>query len=365
MGHRKNKSNASGSLFGAFRSASDSNLASNPPTAGASIPPNSGPQSGQISVEQTPQQAALSPPTPTPTPTPGRIRRFFRGLASPPRNVTGTASQSLAVPLPRPHSSHSEPAARKTHGLLATGGDVTAVNPVSSLDHGSSSSPDVQGSPLASPLSAPVSTPIIREPIATDSPAPIIKADVCAVEPPTDPASTERCPSPATSRNSAPVARVSSEPIVIDSPVQVKIDGTARLPTDPTPIVPPPSSAVWAKTLELAQEKLSENKLPPLDLTNLALRENIEAVVKSLNDLQEDEQRKRWRYTWRGKEIIIAERLGEILRTVQKYSGIVGTAVQCDPQVSALVWAGVQGIMQVSIYLFIETTDTDSMGRSL
>ena len=33
-----------------------------------------------------------------------------------------------------------------------------------------------------------------------------------------------------------------------------------------------------------------------------------------------------------------------------KYSGVVGTAIQCDPTVSALVWAGVQGIIQVCVY---------------
>ena len=41
------------------------------------------------------------------------------------------------------------------------------------------------------------------------------------------------------------------------------------------------------------------------------------------------------------------ERLGEILRSVEKYSQVVGTIVQRDPQVGALVWAGVQGIMRV------------------
>ena len=138
---------------------------------------------------------------------------------------------------------------------------------------------------------------------------------------------------------------------------------------DPAPIEPPAnSSAIWAKTLELADEKLTENKLPKLDLKNLASQSvNIEAVVKSLNDLQQDEERKKWGYTWRGKKIVIAERLGEIIRSMGKYSGAIGTAVQCDPLVGTLVWAGIQGIMQVRICCttYSKLTYTDSMRRWL
>ena len=231
---------------------------------------------------------------------------------------------------------------------------MTAVTAVPSFSHGSSSSPGVHRSPLAPPLSAQTNTPIIREPVAIESPIPVIKIDVCAV---TDPAPTEPCSSPASSPTSAPVTQVSSEPIATESPTPVTINAPAgKLPTDPTPITPPPSSAVWAKTLELAKKKLIENKLPPLDLTNIASQsacDNIEAVVKSLNAIQEDEQRKRWSYTWHGKEVVIAERLGKILRSVEKYSHIVGTAIQCDPQVGALVWAGVQGIIRVCIFFYL------------
>ena len=65
---------------------------------------------------------------------------------------------------------------------------------------------------------------------------------------------------------------------------------------------------------------------------------------------------------------MIAERLGKILRIVGKYSHIVGTAIQCDPQVGALVWAGVQGIPSTGLYLLLliesPPIPTDSMRRS-
>lgn len=143
----------------------------------------------------------------------------------------------------------------------------------------------------------------------------------------------------------------------------VEID--AKLPPDED--TPPHSSMVWPKALEIAKEKLSVNNLPPLNLPSLtsqSAEENIEAVVQSLNDLQEDEQTKRWSYTWRGKKVIIVERLGEILRSIEKYSKVVDTAIQCYPQVSTLVWAGIQAIMRVRILhtmYYIGRNYTDSM----
>ena len=127
----------------------------------------------------------------------------------------------------------------------------------------------------------------------------------------------------------------------------------------------------------MAQNKLSENDLPQLDPTKLTSElagENIDAVVKSLNVLQSDKQKNKWRYTWRGKEVVIAERVGKILRSIEKYSTVVGAAVQCGPPVGAIVWAGIQGIMKVCIqcttltlYLSRQPTlyYTDFLGRLL
>ena len=108
---------------------------------------------------------------------------------------------------------------------------------------------------------------------------------------------------------------------------------------------------VWAEALKIAKKKLNNNNLP-LDLTNLtseSATENIEAVIKALHTLQEDDKKKRWSYTWRGKKVIVMERLGKILKCVEKYSKVVDTAIQSSPEVSALVWAGVWGIMRVRI----------------
>ena len=139
------------------------------------------------------------------------------------------------------------------------------------------------------------------------------------------------------------------------------------------------SSAIWLKALEIAKQKLNENNLPPLDLTTLNLNltaqsaeENIHTVIKGLNSLQEDDKKKRWSYTWRGKKVIVIERLGKILKCLEKYTKVVDTAIQANPQVSALVWAGIWAIIRVRIFYTLSRYQgcqctpnyTDSIGRS-
>ena len=106
--------------------------------------------------------------------------------------------------------------------------------------------------------------------------------------------------------------------------------------------------------MKIVEEKLKENKLPPLDTTKLtseSASKNIGAVIESLTAMREDKQKKQWGYTARdGRKIIFVERLGEILRGMEPYTKIVDTMIQHDPQVSALVWGSIQAIIQVRTY---------------
>ena len=328
------KSKGSKSLFRAFRSASDSNLPKDPSGGPPSRQSDSPKQSPR---EQKPQQAALSPHI---TGRSGRLLNKFgwksrssSPLPSPspevaPHNTdhhTATpASQSLAVLPQRPHSAHLETFALQSHGPsprdsipLAAGCNVTAGGSVAAIslsDH-DPSSPNVQGSPPP-----PVSTPIIQ--------VSYITSETIAGENPT------------------PLSTCTQV-----QPLDVQVAALPMLSPGPGTIEPPPhSSVVWAKALEIATMKLSNNNLPPLDLTNLtsqSAEDNIEAVITALNAWQKDDTKRRWSYTWHGKEIIVVERLGKILKSVDKYSKVVDTVIQCNPQVSALVWAGVWAIMRV------------------
>ena len=133
----------------------------------------------------------------------------------------------------------------------------------------------------------------------------------------------------------------------------------ALLKTDRTKSTPG-LDVVWAEALKIAEKKLSDNNLP-LDLTNLTSQssgENIKAVIEALDALQKDENKKRWAYTWRGKEVIVVEHLGKILKAVQPYSKVVDAAIQVDLRVTALVWAGVLALMRVGIHILSQLKKT-------
>ena len=86
-----------------------------------------------------------------------------------------------------------------------------------------------------------------------------------------------------------------------------------------------------------------------MDLNSHSAEDNIEAIVKGLHNLQVDEEKKKWSYPWRGKKVIVVERLAKILKCVERYTKVVDVAVQSNPQVSAFVWAGVWAILRVRI----------------
>lgn len=205
---------------------------------------------------------------------------------------------------------------------LTTGGEVAAAF---SGDHTPTSSSDVQGSSLVF-----ISTPIVRvphsqfEPIESQNPAP-----------------------PSTGTPSIPTC-TSQVQALAKTGVHVAVLPPTKSPLDPDVIEP----VVWTKTLKIARKKLNDNSLPPLDLTTLtsqSAEKNIQAIVKGLKTLQEDDEKKRWSYTWHGRKVIVVESLAKILRYVEKYSKVVDIGIQSHPEVSALVWAGVWGIMRVCI----------------
>ena len=307
---------------------------------GSSSAPGSSPARGQSSAAdlqpeqssggQEPQQATRSPPTST-----GRGSRLFGRLAwrppspspsqSPSVSQSPSASQSpgiqrrnstageptaelkksqlLGVPtrIPtRPRSAgnlHIQTSGRSTHhpAPLASGGKVLSV---SAHDPASPSPSGIQCSPSTAVI---VPKP---EPNANKNPAP------SAYAPPSNP--------------------------------NVVTNSSSH------------SSDTWEKALEIAKNKLTENGLPQLDCTNLtshSAEENIGAIVEGLNNLQKVSRENQWSYTWHGKKVVVMDSLGKILTIVRGYSVVVGAAAQSN-QVSALVWAGVQGIMRVRIFVY-------------
>ena len=298
----------SGYPAGTSGSTSEPNLASAQPD----------PQPGQSSGEQMPQQPALlapprrsrrrrvvdkvkgllpsSSPSPSPSLSPSPSPSPGTGRLSEARPIATPTPQSLMVPanaVVRPHSSYLGASTQKAYDTspLTTGNDVTAV---SSGNYGSPSSLTF----------IPISTP------------------------------------------STKYSYVSSN-LCCEIWILAKIDvHTAVLPeAKPTPgpstTEPLLKSSVWTSALKLAEQKLRYNKLPPINLNSDPAEENIGSIIKALKNVQGDDKKNSW----------IGEHFGKILKCVEKYSKIVDIAIQANPQVAALVWAGIWGMIRVCTYL--------------
>ncbi|RPB18291.1 hypothetical protein L211DRAFT_831763 [Terfezia boudieri ATCC MYA-4762] len=303
-----------------------------------------------------------------------------RGSITPDQLVVTSSSQSLAVPasvLARPHSSNSGSSALQAHNPMVPFGCYGS--PSSSMSGGA---PFVPISNHPSPSYGVVrrnSTPGVTtssQSLAVHS----LYSDSSALQThrpshhdlssPTEagdfPSSGAQGSSSITV--SAPIVQIShpqSESTASENPAPSPTRGS-NIPTSScqaqasaeivVQAAPPPqtksATQIWDEALKLAEKKLKDNNLPPLKHTNLtsqSAEENMDAVVNALNAVQEDDKKRRWRYTWRGKEIVVVERLGKILENVGQYKKVVDTAIQSNPQVSALVWAGVRAIMQVAL----------------
>ena len=340
------KSKGSKHLPRASSPVSDPNVARDPTRGRASGQPSPGLQPEQPLGENTPQQATLSPPDEgfgsrlfnkfrrkslSRSPSPGvaphhNITNQSIAGGSTQLTITASAPQSLTVPAStstRPHTSDSAIPIVQTH--------ITAVPSSGNVSN-------TQGSSSAG-------VPIVRVHPQSE-PIPNADSSTDSTLAPQIPTSSSQAQSQAKS--------------IMHTAVQPQT-GLTPGPGDTGPSSR--SDRVWDRALEIAKKKLIDNNLPPLNLTNLTSKsaeEHIQAVVEALNTLTEDEKKIRWKYTWRGTEIIFVEHLGKILKRIEKYSMIANIAIQSNPKVSALVWASVWAIMQVRILKY-PSLDTDSL----
>lgn len=77
-------------------------------------------------------------------------------------------------------------------------------------------------------------------------------------------------------------------------------------------------------------------------------REDLELTVKDLSNAQAEAKEKQWKYKNRdGVEVVVSERIGRILKSVNEYAAIVDVAIQYNPEATAFVWAGIRLILKV------------------
>lgn len=81
------------------------------------------------------------------------------------------------------------------------------------------------------------------------------------------------------------------------------------------------------------------------------LRDNILGAIEGLKAVQVQLELKKWSYKDRnGVDVDVAKRIGKILKSAQEYAKIVDVAIQHNPAITALVWAGVRFILMVSSF---------------
>jgi len=128
---------------------------------------------------------------------------------------------------------------------------------------------------------------------------------------------------------------------------------TSRLPTPTPPAVPSPGvpvqpaqvpgvlpiERIWQRSIDLTQERLKEKKLPPLEPSSPTFK-SVASVTSPVEDLK--------RSIDQGGKGPGADQWRKILKTIDSYAKLVDTAIQHSPAITALVWAGVRTILQVS-----------------
>ena len=99
-----------------------------------------------------------------------------------------------------------------------------------------------------------------------------------------------------------------------------------------------PIERIWQRSIDIAQEKLKKKKLPLLEPSGSAVPSgaDISTIVVDLGKAIDQGDRGSGVGRW-----------GKILKVIDSYSRVVDTAIQSNPAITALVWAGVRAILQV------------------
>jgi hypothetical protein len=93
----------------------------------------------------------------------------------------------------------------------------------------------------------------------------------------------------------------------------------------------------WQRALSIAKDHLSEKERKQLDPA-LSEYDSIESVIKAAEDAQKNAKEKQWS---------CHDKVGRILKGLEKYAKIVDTGIQHNPEITALVWGAVRLMLQV------------------
>ena len=104
-------------------------------------------------------------------------------------------------------------------------------------------------------------------------------------------------------------------------------------------------SMLWNEALKsLPHEDQKTISATPKPLSKLELLENmLDAAV----DKQEECNRRKWKFTLNGREIVLADHAASVIQWLKKFKEVGDVAVNYDPVHAALPWAGIRFLLQV------------------
>lgn len=153
--------------------------------------------------------------------------------------------------------------------------------------------------------------------------------------PPSSPVGNSPNPAGPSAGPSSSSLQVQLQPITAGPPGQQTL---AAGPAASTVTTPSRSLSVSGQAQSLSRK-----------IVQSGVQNDISSTIDTLQKaFQHAKQRQRKFKNRHGQEVLIAERIGQILRGMQDYAKIVDIAIQHNPEITALVWAGVRSILMVS-----------------
>lgn len=130
---------------------------------------------------------------------------------------------------------------------------------------------------------------------------------------------------------------------------------STQLPTTqrPSTILDDALNELTGKQQTAIQEKLPHNATD----ASVTLREACETTKV----LQESCKDRSWRWTYRGRDIMLRDEIGKILRLMERFVAVGDVVANVDPVHVGLPWAGIRSVLQVGLFrrtcLFVDTNN--------
>jgi hypothetical protein len=100
--------------------------------------------------------------------------------------------------------------------------------------------------------------------------------------------------------------------------------------------------------LEKAKKGLKDTEVKELPTDG-----SLDNVMEEAHKLQENMKDKQWSYEWRGREVLVFDKVATVVRYLEKYAKIGDIFIQHQPEVTSLIWGSFRFLLQVLYYFHL------------